>query len=595
MTQRFLRLNVDRKRSPAWRRVGAKFVEVFGADLRSLATFRIVLALLVLADLANRATDLAAYYTDWGILPRVAAIQDARLLSPYSFSLNLMNGMSPFQALLFGVAALAALAMLAGYRTRLATIVVWVLVLSIHHRNMLVINAGDILLDLLLFWSIFLPLGAVWSVDRARQATRGRLSMRFFSAATAALFLQIALMYWFTALIKTGRDWRVDGTALYYTFSNDQVTTQIGSYLLHFPTLLTVLTFATLAFEALGPFLLFSPIFNGPLRTVMVLAFMGLHFGIWVTMEVGLFPWISALSMVCFLPGWFWERVFPRLRAALPGQEGVARRLQRAPHAAARLVRTHLSPLWARLSAPMGVGRSSVMGLAAHGDRPARGAPGGGAFAALADGPGDAVAEGGRRDAAGSQPVILRSSLATNLLALFFLFYIFCWNITTVSSFSLPTPAYPLGPFLGLYQDWVMFAPNPPKDDGWWVVPGELQGGRQVDLLSVVQGDYDLREVSYEKPENILATYKNEHWHKYLEFITTLEDVTTPEERAERIEDQRQQRENFASYLCRAWNERHAGDESLEDLQIIYIREKSLPDYQRPEPERVLLYKHSCQ
>jgi hypothetical protein len=31
--------------------VYAKVVEIFGADLRSLATFRIVLALLVLADL----------------------------------------------------------------------------------------------------------------------------------------------------------------------------------------------------------------------------------------------------------------------------------------------------------------------------------------------------------------------------------------------------------------------------------------------------------------------------------------------------------------------------------------------------------------
>ncbi len=94
--------------------------------------------------------------------------------------------------------------------------------------------------------------------------------------------------------------------------------------------------------------------------------------------------------------------------------------------------------------------------------------------------------------------------------------------------------------------------------------------------MSVVQG---VREVSYEKPENILATCKNEHWHKYLEFIITLEDVPKPEERAERIEDQSQQRENLAGYLCRAWNERHAGEESLEDLQIVYMREKSLPDY----------------
>jgi hypothetical protein len=47
-------------------RVHTKVFEVFGADLRSLALFRIVQALLVLADLANRATDLSAHYTDGG-------------------------------------------------------------------------------------------------------------------------------------------------------------------------------------------------------------------------------------------------------------------------------------------------------------------------------------------------------------------------------------------------------------------------------------------------------------------------------------------------------------------------------------------------
>ena len=41
--------------------VKEKVGEVFGADLRSLAAFRIVLALLVLADLANRYTDYCRY------------------------------------------------------------------------------------------------------------------------------------------------------------------------------------------------------------------------------------------------------------------------------------------------------------------------------------------------------------------------------------------------------------------------------------------------------------------------------------------------------------------------------------------------------
>ena len=105
-----------------------KVTEIFGSDLRSLATFRIVIAILALFDLLIRATDLTAHYTDAGVMPRTVLIQ--QVLDPWQFSFNLMNGGVLFQALLFGVAACAAFSMLVGYRTRLMTFVLWALVLS---------------------------------------------------------------------------------------------------------------------------------------------------------------------------------------------------------------------------------------------------------------------------------------------------------------------------------------------------------------------------------------------------------------------------------------------------------------------------------
>src|SRR3712207_8613651 len=50
--------------------------DVFGADLRSLAAFRIVLALVVLSDLASRATDLVVHYTDDGLMPRTVLLEE---------------------------------------------------------------------------------------------------------------------------------------------------------------------------------------------------------------------------------------------------------------------------------------------------------------------------------------------------------------------------------------------------------------------------------------------------------------------------------------------------------------------------------------
>jgi hypothetical protein len=181
-----------------------KVVEVFGADLRSLAVFRVVLAGLVLADLLGRGADLYAHYTDRGVLPRGALLQEA--MNRWQISLNLMSGELVVQVLLFDAAALAALTLLIGYRTRLMTVILWVLVLSIQARNPLVLNTGDTLLRVLLFWAMFLPLGAYWSADRALKvkAAPPRFSTRFLSVATAGLLLQIAFVYWFSAIQKSG-------------------------------------------------------------------------------------------------------------------------------------------------------------------------------------------------------------------------------------------------------------------------------------------------------------------------------------------------------------------------------------------------------
>jgi hypothetical protein len=547
-------------------------MEIFGADLRSLATFRIVLALLALCDLANRATDLTAHYTDAGVLPRVVLIE--QVLSPWAFSLNLMNGGATFQALLFGIAMVAALGMLVGYRTRLMTFIVWILLLSIHLRNPLLNGSESPLLRMLFFWGMLLPLGAYWSVDRARSALP-RPSPRFLSLATFGLFMQIAFVYWFTAALKSGPEWRVDHTALYYALSVDQLATHIGHYLLNFPTLLQVLTFGTFMLEAVGPILLFCPFFTGPVRTGTALAFMSLHFGIWLTMDIGIFPWISAFCMVCFFPTWFWKRV-TELHSWLLRRSELARRLQlateRLGHAIVAFSRTVLSFLVDARQLLFASPAPSGGPLANH------------AAVALPKAGATNLAESGNRQeevpVEEPEPVELQSSLVTNLLAVFFIFYILCWNLTTVTSFTLPERAVPLGPFLGLDQYWGMFAPAPPKGNGWYVIPGKLQDGQQVDLMPVTRDDYSMHKVSYKEPQYVPATFKNEHWRKYFENIFN--------------QAYADQRLYFSQYICRQWNARHTGADTLKTFQIIYMGETTLPDYQHTKLKKTDLWNHKC-
>ena len=65
------------------------------------------------------------------------------------------------------------------------------------------------------------------------------------------------------------------------------------------------------------------------MRTGAALAFMSLHFGIWLTMDIGIFPWVSAFCMVCFFPTWFWDRA-SALHSAMSRRTGLVRRAQLA-------------------------------------------------------------------------------------------------------------------------------------------------------------------------------------------------------------------------------------------------------------------------
>ncbi len=540
-----------------------KLMEIFGADLRSLAALRMVLAVTVLADLSLRADNLVAHYSDIGVLPRGTLIQTE--LDPWQVSLNVISGEPLFQAFLFGVTALAALGMLVGYRTRLMTIIVWVMVLSIQYRNPWVLSGADNLLRVLLFWAMFLPLGAYWSVDRALKATPWPMSVRFLSVGTVGLFLQIAFMYWFTAAEKSGSEWRVDGTALYYALNNDHFVTPIGVYVRQFPALLEVLTFATLALEAFGPFLLFCPVLTRLVRTGTVLSFVGLHFGILLTMYLGLFNVLGALCMVCFLPSWFWDEVVPKIRPAFPQRLDILR----------RPIQAYWLPFRRRLFDLGSAEYPSLASVAAS----ASDSPPDSHAALTSSTPPTAMAPPGT----GDEPMMLRASFTTNVLAAFFVLFVFSWNLTNVSEYEVPESLRPMGDLLGLWQSWEMFAPSPSAYSTiWYVIPGTLRDGREVDLFaSTISGEPSLvKEVSWGKPQNISGTL-DKYWRKYMEHLTD--------------DSAYHNRLLFASYICRDWNTLHKGGSELTTVRIAHMTERTLPDYLRARPQREWLLSYRCQ
>jgi len=286
---------------------------VFSIDLRSLALFRILLAVLILWDLALRSADLSAFYTDHGVLAREFLLAVA---NPWHWSLHAASGALWWQIVLFTLAALCALCLLIGYRSRLMAFLSFVLLASLLNRNPLILTGGDQLLAVMSFWSLFLPLNARYSIDAALQPefhtnpnTRRfdpTAPQLYFSVATIAVILQVLYLYFFTALMKDGAAWVSRFDAAFYAVSLEQFATPIAIWLRQFPALFTVGTVYVLVVEFIAPILVLLPFAWPRLRTVGLLLLASLHAAFLLMLHIGLFPFIDFMALSLLIPSAFW-------------------------------------------------------------------------------------------------------------------------------------------------------------------------------------------------------------------------------------------------------------------------------------------------
>lgn len=284
----------------------------FSIDFRALAAFRIGLATLLLIDLMQRAFDLEAHYTDLGVVPR-AKLFWFRVADIEPISLHALSGDFAWQAILFVAAAGAAVALGLGFHTRLATFASWFLLVSLEARNPMILNGGDIVLRLLLFWSLFLPLGSRLALDVCHRTAISKTdgaATGIRSVGSAVLLLQVALVYPVAALFKWREPVWTRLEAFEAAMSVDGVATPLGQALASLPSLPAILTATGLGLESFGVLLVFSPWATKRLRLALPLAFMAFHIvGIASTFRIGIFPFVMFVAWLPFLPYPFWDAV----------------------------------------------------------------------------------------------------------------------------------------------------------------------------------------------------------------------------------------------------------------------------------------------
>lgn len=247
----------------------------FVADLRALAMMRIGFGLLLLTDLWMRAPDVVAWLTDDGVLPRDLSMQFA---NSYRWSLYWLNGSELWATSLMAIAALFAVMLVLGLRTRIASVASFIMLVSLQNRNPLLLQGGDNLMLLMVFWGCFLPWGQRMAID-ASMVKKPTKNNQLLNVVTVAFVIQVLSVYFFSALLKTGSAWVEDGTAIYYALHNDLFALNLSHYWRDIDWLTHGLTDFVWWLELVGPLLALSPLFFVRLRTLMVLAFIAMEVG----------------------------------------------------------------------------------------------------------------------------------------------------------------------------------------------------------------------------------------------------------------------------------------------------------------------------
>ena len=285
-------------------------------DLRSLALFRVLLGSFVLIDLLLRLSDLEAFYTDSGVLTRSALV--ASPLANFWLSFHLGTGSTFGQAILFLIGMGFSIGLIAGWRTQWMILGCWVMTNSLQARNPFVNDRGDLELVLMLFWGFFLPLGARYSLD-AKSGRKPQGSNR--GLAPAALVIQFASIYVFTALYKYGDFWLARGDGLKFSLISPLFSTQLSLWLAeNGGNLLYGLNYAVVAGELFLGLLLLLPFQVTTMRMAAVFCAMVFHLSVACLFKLGLFPFIGALLPLALLPSEFWDSLassWPKL-ARLP-------------------------------------------------------------------------------------------------------------------------------------------------------------------------------------------------------------------------------------------------------------------------------------
>ncbi len=579
-----------------------KTMGILKLDLRSLAFFRIGLSILVIGDLLSRILDIKVFYSDYGILPRVVQLQTD--INSWFFSFHYANGTVLFQVLLFLIEAFFTILLLVGYRTKLSTFIVWLLLTSIHARNPFILDGSDWYLRLLLFWSNFLPLGASYSIDSALNNSTIKIPKQIFCIGNIAIFLQTAFVYWFAVVVKLHNIEWIQGYGVYYSLSEIQYTTDLGWKLVNNLPMKyqQFLSHLVIIIEVFAPALLFAP---AKLRYLGLLSLFFMQIGFGACLDIEAFPFVSTCALLPFLPASLWDKLInhfenkkeTNLTVYYDGRSNAWGKIILIVKTLFLLPKTQIININTDSSTYFDLGENKF-GVIDPNDRPLfksdalytifHASPLLSPLLPIIKGEffKTSIDKFCMKDHENSmilndlkfQPIKISSNFVMNIVVVSLLIYCYCSNVEHVHpTYRIPDKYRSIGSLLHIDQWWFMFASLEESGEWynfWLVIPGTFKDGSTIDFFN--HG----KPVSWNKPEHLSNIYKNRFWKKFL--IGAGKG------------NQTNQISNYANYLCNEINLNHRKDKHLKSIEFYGMYERILPDFKVSEIKKYLILEYQC-
>ncbi len=267
----------------------------------SFALLRIALGLMALVSLAGL-TPVETFWPLDGLTPLPADTTGPRAWL-LAHGLGTVAGWAMFLAL-----AVAFAAMTVGCWSDAAVLATFVGLIAQDHWNHLPLSSAHQVLIVTTFCLLWTETGRVWSLDAY---VRGRLTLSDARVPAWPLWLmrcQVAVIYGSSGLHKLAYPMWRDGSGVHWALNLNAFHRLPWAVPPEAATVVVLASWGTLAFELLFPVM----VMVRRLRRWALMVGVGLHLGLWATLELGPFSWIMLATYIAFLDPNATSRLFRR-------------------------------------------------------------------------------------------------------------------------------------------------------------------------------------------------------------------------------------------------------------------------------------------